>query len=84
MAAHYSILVRTQSSHLINNRTEVVVTNEVRFDRTTKNMKRGRITKANSVAQAIYSQAKEDFAIFKDVFFGLYILKRDAVPTSDC
>jgi hypothetical protein len=64
------------SSHLIKNRTEVVVTNEVRFVRTTENMQRGRITKANSVAQAIYSHAKDEFKIFKDAFYGLYILKR--------
>ena len=78
------LLVHTKSSHLIKNRTEVVVTNEVRFERTAKNMKRGRITKANSVAQAIYSQAREEFEIFKAALFGLYILKRDDVPTSDC
>ena len=69
MSAHYSILVHTQYSHLIKNRTEVVVTNEVRFERTAKNMRRRRPTKATSVAQAIFTQAKEEFEIFKDAFF---------------
>ena len=68
VSAHYSILVRAQSSHLIKNRTEVVVTNEVRLEQTDKNMRRRRPSKADSVSQVIYSQAKEEFEIFKDAF----------------
>ena len=62
----------------------MVVTNEVRFERTAKNMRRRRPSKADSVSQVIYSQATEEFEIFKDAFFGLYILKRDQIPTTDC
>ena len=61
----------------------MVVTNEVRFERTAKNMRRRRPSKTDSVSQAIYSQAKEEFEIFHDPFFGLYILRRDQIPTTD-
>ena len=74
VSAHYSILVCKQSSHLIKNITEVVVTNEVRFERTAENMRRMRSSKTDSVSQAIYSQAKGEFEIFHDAFFGLYVL----------
>ena len=54
VAVHYSILVRTQSSLLINNRTELVVTNEVRFIRKQKDMRRSRTTKAIQVTLLSY------------------------------
>ena len=56
VAVHYSILVRTQSFLLINNRTELVVTNEVRFIRKQKDMRRSRTTKAISMLQTMYNR----------------------------
>ena len=57
VSAHYSILVRRQTALLTNNRSEVVVTNKVRFKRTEKNFSRKRPTKTDSVSQAVFLQA---------------------------
>ena len=84
VSAHYSILVRSQTALLTNNRYEVVVTNEVRFKQTQRNLRRKRPTKTDSVSQAVFSQTAGEYEAFKDEYFGLYILRTKDVPTSDC
>ena len=69
---------------MINNRTEVVVTNEVRFDRKSKDMRRSRTTKAISMLQTMYSKATDAWETYQDPYFGLYILRRSDIPVSDC
>ena len=47
-------------------------------------MRRRRLSKTDSVSQAVYSQAAGEYEAFQDVYFGLYILRTDEIPTSDC
>ena len=84
VSAHYTILVRKQTALLTNDRTEVVVTNEIRFERTKKNLSRKKPTKTDIVSQAVFLQAAGEYEEFLDQYFGLYILRTEDVPMSDC
>ena len=66
VSADYTILVRKQTALLTNDRTEVVVTNEIRFEKTKKNLSRKKPTKTDIVSQAVFLQAAGEYEEFLD------------------
>ena len=70
VSAHYSI----QTALLTNNRSEVVVTNEVRFKR------RKRPTKTDSVSQAVFLETAGEYEAFQDILASTYCAPRMSPP----
>ena len=80
-----TIMVRSKRGNLVKNRTELIITDEVIFNRQSI-LDRTREKKVNdhSVGATLFKSALEKYESFQDPVFGVYVIKKKDIPLTEC
>jgi hypothetical protein len=78
-----TIKVMTRHAKLVDNRSTLVITDKIVFDRTDADMHNHQPT-GTSVAARVYTQAKNSYESYKDEVFGVFVANKSAIPKDSC
>ena len=77
------ITVKTSQAKLIKDRTILVITDKISFDRTNTAAHDNQPT-GNSVAAHIYAQTKNEYETYRDDIQGIFVANKSSIPTDTC
>ena len=78
-----SVNVRTYEAKLINNRSELVITDKIKFHRSDIANQVNEPT-GDSVAAHLYNMSKNELEVYRDVAEGLFVANKSQIPVDTC